>query len=87
MLIYNKYKVVQIELPYIYVVNQQISLTEPKLKNLNELGVINKKSFINKFYEKYPRFYKEVDNEIKLYKDEVCRCKECILRDECDNYI
>lgn len=29
MLIYNKYKVVQIELPYIYVVNQQISLTEP----------------------------------------------------------
>ncbi|MFQ6883118.1 hypothetical protein [Clostridium sp.] len=54
---------------------------------MNELGVINKKSFINKFYEKYPRFYKEVDNEIKPYKDEVCRCKECILRDECDNYI
>ena len=41
MLIYNKYKVVQIELPYIYVVNQQISLTEPKNKKCIICGCAN----------------------------------------------
>ncbi|MDT9336067.1 DUF2971 domain-containing protein [Clostridium perfringens] len=56
-----------------------------ELKDLNEIGVINKKDIDFTFYEKYPRFHKELNNDIPPYEeDDECKCKECVKKEDCE---
>lgn len=58
-----------------------------KLKDLNEIACINKREYnLSEFVKKYPKFYKEFEDEKISYKEAICKCNECCCIDKDGEY-